>query len=109
CARSSEMTTAAATTERPQDRVVRRELKRRRDWSKWGLGAYFLVFLVFLYAPMILMAILSFQGYYGGVTFPFRGPAGLNWWRSIFQDPVGNGYNNAWPTRGAGGGFPYRR
>ena len=47
---------------------------------------YFVVFLVFLYAPMILMAILSFQGYYGGVTFPFKGPVGLNWWRSIFEN-----------------------
>src|SRR4029077_11815371 len=102
CARSSEMTTAAATTERPQDRVVRRELKRRRDWSKWGLGAYFLVFLVFLYAPMILMAILSFQGYYGGVTFPFRGPAGLNWWRSIFEAQVGGVYTHAGDIKAAG-------
>ena len=28
-------------------------MRRRIDWSKWGLGAYFVVFLVFLYAPMI--------------------------------------------------------
>ena len=70
------MTTASeAATGRPQDRVVTRELKRRRDWAKWGLSTYFVIFLVFLYAPMILMAVLSFQGYYGGVTFPFRGPA----------------------------------
>jgi putative spermidine/putrescine transport system permease protein len=96
------LTTGAATTERPQDRVVRRELKRRRDWSKWGLGAYFMVFLVFLYAPMILMAILSFQGYYGGVTFPFRGPVGLNWWRSIFETQVGGVFTHAPDIRAAG-------
>ena len=69
--------------------VVKRQYKQRRDWAKWGLATYFVVFLIFLYAPMILMAILSFQGYYGGVTFPFSGPAGLDWWRSIFGSQVG--------------------
>src|ERR1700736_6994389 len=82
------MTGAAEAVPRPQDRVLTREPKRRRDWAKWGLGTYFVIFLVFLYAPMILMAILSFQGYYGGVTFPFRGPAGIDWWRSIFESQV---------------------
>ena len=79
----------------PQDRVITRQPKRRRDWAKWGLGTYFVIFLVFLYAPMILMAILSFQGYYGGVTFPFRGPVGLNWWRSIFETQVGGVFTHA--------------
>ena len=78
------MTTAAgaATSARPQDRVIKRALKPKRDWAKWGLATYFVLFLIFLYAPMILMAILSFQGYYGGVTFPFKGPASIFWWRS---------------------------
>src|SRR6185437_1419781 len=65
-------TTALEVQARPQDRVIRRPAKRR-DWSKWGLGLYFCVFLAFLYGPMVVMAILSFQGYYGGVTFPFKG------------------------------------
>jgi putative spermidine/putrescine transport system permease protein len=90
------MTTAAeVASERPQDRVITRQPKRRRDWAKWGLGTYFVIFLVFLYAPMILMAILSFQGYYGGVTFPFRGPFGLDWWRSIFETQVGGVFTHA--------------
>ena len=97
------MTTASeAATGRPQDRVVTRELKRRRDWAKWGLSTYFVIFLVFLYAPMILMAVLSFQGYYGGVTFPFRGPVGLDWWRSIFETKVGGVYTHAADIRAAG-------
>jgi len=79
------MTGAAEAVSRPQDRVITRKPKRRRDWAKLGLGTYFVIFLVFLYAPMILMAILSFQGYYGGVTFPFKGPVSLIWWRSIFS------------------------
>ena len=97
------MTSAAETaTTRPQDRVLTRQPKRRRDWAKWGLGTYFLIFLVFLYAPMILMAILSFQGYYGGVTFPFRGPVGLNWWRSIFETQVGGVFTHAEDIKAAG-------
>jgi putative spermidine/putrescine transport system permease protein len=72
---------------RPQDRVIVRPAKQR-DWSKWILGAYFCVFLVFLYGPMIVMAILSFQGYYGGVTFPFKGPLSLLWWKSLVFDTV---------------------
>ena len=81
----------APAMERTQDRVVKRQYKPRRDWAKWGLATYFVIFLIFLYSPMILMAILSFQGYNGGVTFPFRGPAGLDWWRSIFQSEVHHG------------------
>ena len=96
------MTTVEAATARPQDRVIRRQLKQRRDWAKLSLGIYFAIFLIFLYAPMILMAILSFQGYYGGVTFPFKGPTGINWWRAIFQEKVGNVYTNAGPIRDAG-------
>jgi putative spermidine/putrescine transport system permease protein len=93
---------APPVAERTQDRVLKRQYKPRRDWAKWGLAVYFVVFLIFLYAPMILMAILSFQGYYGGVTFPFKGPAGLLWWRSIFQEQVGNVFTNAGPIRAAG-------
>jgi putative spermidine/putrescine transport system permease protein len=93
---------APAVAERTQDRVIKRQYKHRRDWAKWGLAVYFVIFLVFLYAPMILMAILSFQGYYGGVTFPFKGPVGLDWWRSIFESQVGNQFTNADAIRAAG-------
>lgn len=93
---------APPVAERMQDRVIKRQYKPRRDWAKWGLSVYFVIFLIFLYAPMILMAILSFQGYYGGVTFPFKGPASLQWWRSIFQEQVGNQFTNAEAIRAAG-------
>ena len=78
------MTTAAEAAARPQDRVIKRPLKKR-DWSKWGLGGYFSLFLIFLYGPMILMAVLSLQGYYGAITFPFKGPLSFNWWRSLWS------------------------
>ena len=39
---------------------------------------------------MIVMAVLSFQGYYGSITFPFVGPLSLNWWRSLIDATVAN-------------------
>src|SRR5207247_9444096 len=78
------LTAVAPAMERTQDVIVRRKVKQRRDWAKWGLAAYFVVFLLFLYIPIILMAILSFQGPTGQLTFPFRGPATLYWWKTLF-------------------------
>src|SRR5947209_5331847 len=98
------MAAVAPSVERTQDVVIKRKVKRRHDWAKWGLGSYFVLFLIFLYAPMILMAILSFQGYYGGVTFPFKGPVSLDWWRFIFQSQVGNQFTNADLIRSSGEG-----
>ena len=74
------MVSAAEAVAHPQDAVVRRDLKPRRDWATWGLAVYFALFLLFLYIPLILMAILSFQGSTGQLTFPFRGPFSLDWW-----------------------------
>jgi putative spermidine/putrescine transport system permease protein len=82
------MASVAATAERPQDAVVKRQIKHRRDWVKFSLATYFVIFLIFLYLPMILMAILSFQGPYGNLTFPFRGPFSLDWWRSLFDASI---------------------
>lgn len=83
------MTTAVPeiASTRSQDRVITRP-RKKRDWTKLGLGAYFCLFLAFLYGPMVVMAILSFQGYYGGITFPFKGPTSLNWWRSLIDSTV---------------------
>jgi len=81
------VTTTALEVPRPQDRVITRPTKRR-DWAKGGLALYFAAFLVFLYGPMIVMAILSLQGYFGGVTFPFKGPLSLIWWRSLLFPTV---------------------
>jgi putative spermidine/putrescine transport system permease protein len=82
------MVTAADSSARPQDVVVRRQVRRRRDWTKIGLSVYFVVFLFFLYVPMILMAILSFQGPYGNLTFPFVGPFSFDWWKSLFDSSI---------------------
>jgi putative spermidine/putrescine transport system permease protein len=55
---------------------------RRGRWTKRILAVYFLLFLLFLYGPMIVMAALSFQGARGTVTFPMRG-LGFHWWDEL--------------------------
>jgi putative spermidine/putrescine transport system permease protein len=60
-------------------------VRRRIDWAKWGLGTYFVIFLIFLYAPMILMGVLSFQGQFGSITWPFQGPVSVEWWKSLYD------------------------
>jgi len=84
------LVSAADSVTRPQDAVVRRQVKRRPDWAKRMLAVYFALFLFFLYMPMILMAILSFQGDTGQLTFPFRGPIGLGWWRTLWDTSLFN-------------------
>ena len=63
-------------------------MRGRVDWAKWGLGTYFVLFLIFLYAPMILMGVLSFQGVFGSITWPFRGPVSIEWWKSLFDENI---------------------
>lgn len=62
--------------------------KRKRDWSKVWLAVYFVIFLIFIYAPMLLMGVLSFQGTFGAITFPFRGPISGRWWQSLVDSSV---------------------
>jgi putative spermidine/putrescine transport system permease protein len=44
----------------------------------------FVLFVVFLYGPMITIFVLSFQGPEGGLTFPLRGIS-LHWFRKLAQ------------------------
>ena len=55
----------------------------RDRWVNIGLGIYFGLILLFLYGPIIVMAILSFQGPNGGMTFPMQGFS-LHWWGMLF-------------------------
>ena len=53
---------------------IRKELvMEQRPASFYVLGAFFGLFMLFLYGPTITIAILSFQGPDGGLTFPMRG------------------------------------
>lgn len=48
--------------------------------SKWGLGTWFGIFLIFLYGPILVMLVLSLQGQAGGSTFPARGLVSGYWY-----------------------------
>ncbi|ASP32385.1 ABC transporter permease [Labrenzia sp. VG12] len=62
----------------------------KRSRSFYVLTAFFSLFLVFLYGPTITIAILSFQGPQGGLTFPMRGVS-LHWFQDLFrQQAVGD-------------------
>ncbi len=61
-----------------------------RPKSFYFLATFFGAFLIFLYGPTVTIAILSFQGPGGGLTFPMRGVS-LHWFRDLFeQQAVGD-------------------
>ncbi len=65
--------------------MARRSPERtKRAWIKTGFSAYYALFIVFIYGPMIAMFILSFQGRRGGTSFPMRG-FGLYWWNKLIE------------------------
>jgi putative spermidine/putrescine transport system permease protein len=59
-------------------------LTEKRPWTFYALATLFGAFLLFLYGPMIVIYILSFQGPDGGVTFPMVGTS-LTWFAGIFE------------------------
>ena len=53
-------------------------------------AAFFALFVLFLYGPMTVIYILSFQGPSGGMTFPMNGVS-LHWFDALFaQQRVGD-------------------
>ena len=50
-------------------------------------ASYFVLFTAILYLPMILMAILSFQGERGLPYFPMKGFSG-HWWAALFDSSI---------------------
>jgi len=56
----------------------------RRPLSYYLLSAFFALFLLFLYGPMLCVYILSFQGPEGGMSFPMRGVS-LVWFQTLFS------------------------
>ncbi len=62
----------------------------KRSSSFYVLTAFFVAFIIFLYGPTVTIAILSFQGPNGGLTFPMNGTS-LHWFRDLFeQQAVGD-------------------
>ncbi len=55
-----------------------------RPWTFYALATLFGAYLLFLYGPMLVMYVLSFQGPNGGVTFPMVGVS-LTWFADILK------------------------
>jgi putative spermidine/putrescine transport system permease protein len=61
-----------------------------RPWTFYAFAAFFTLFVMFLYGPMTVIYILSFQGPQGGMTFPMNGIS-LHWFDALFsQTRVGD-------------------
>jgi putative spermidine/putrescine transport system permease protein len=50
----------------------------------WPLALVFAAFVLFMYGPMFVIFVLSFQGPEGGLTFPMRG-ASLHWFYKLAE------------------------
>jgi putative spermidine/putrescine transport system permease protein len=67
-----------------------------RPLSFYLLTAFFVLFVLFLYGPMMAIYILSFQGPTGGLTFPMRS-ASLVWFDALFgQQRTGDFSGSFW-------------
>src|SRR5260370_13507181 len=61
-----------------------------RPWTFYVFAAFFTLFVLFLYGPMFVIYILSFQGPNGGMTFPLNGMS-LHWFTALVaQTRVGD-------------------
>jgi putative spermidine/putrescine transport system ATP-binding protein len=56
-----------------------------RPWTFYALTLCFGLFLAFLYGPMLVIYILSFQGPEGGLTFPLNGVS-TRWFHELVQN-----------------------
>lgn len=59
-------------------------LTEKRPWTFYALATLFGAYLLFLYGPMFVIYVLSFQGPNGGVTFPMVGTS-VSWFSGIFE------------------------
>ncbi len=65
-------------------------MSEKRGRSFYILTIFFALFMLFLYGPTITIAILSFQGPSGGLTFPMNGTS-IHWFKDLFeQQAVGD-------------------
>lgn len=59
-------------------------LRGPRAWTFYALAAVFTLFVLFLYGPMLVIYVLSFQGPNGGMTFPLNGVS-LHWFTALIR------------------------
>ncbi len=57
----------------------------KRTKSFYVLAAFFGLFILFLYGPILTIGILSFQGPQGGLTFPMNGVS-TRWFGELFKE-----------------------
>ncbi len=57
----------------------------RRGGTFYALAIFFVLFVVFLYGPMMAIIVLSFQGPDGGLTFPMNGIS-VHWFFDLFKE-----------------------
>ncbi len=61
-----------------------------RPWTFWFFAAFFVLFVIFLYGPMFVVYILSFQGEDGGLTFPLAGVS-THWFHELVDPNARSG------------------
>ncbi len=54
--------------------------------TTWILGILFGIFVLFMYGPMLCMAVLSLQDNFGSQTFPARGLVDTHWYEELTSD-----------------------
>jgi putative spermidine/putrescine transport system permease protein len=59
-------------------------MREGRSLAFYVLAACFTLYVLFLYGPMIVIFLLSFQGPTGGLTFPMEGFS-LHWFSKLFE------------------------
>ena len=62
-------------------------LTHRKPISYYLLAAFFGLFVLFLYGPLLAIFVLSLQGPEGSLTFPMRG-FGFGWISGVFEDQI---------------------
>lgn len=61
-----------------------RQVHTRRARGFWPRTAFFWLFMIFLYGPIAVIMVLSFQGPTGGLTFPMQGVS-LHWFKEVIE------------------------
>ena len=59
-------------------------MKEKHAPGFWLLAIFFAAYVLFLYGPMLVIVVLSFQGPEGGLTFPMRGWS-LHWFKKLAE------------------------
>ena len=62
-------------------------MDKQRAAGFWPLALFFAAYVMFLYGPMLVIVVLSFQGPDGGLTFPMRGLS--TYWFSKLAEGLG--------------------